>query len=99
MRSLKVQSLNQNVTVQEKTVPENTGVDSGDDAGVEQTAESSEDSSETSLNQKVLQVSSYLCGCRHHSAHFRIKSREGIEKEALKDLSKRICTGNVKISR
>ena len=38
----------QNVTVQEKTVPENTGVDSGDDAGVEQTAESSEDSSETS---------------------------------------------------
>ncbi|WP_235284216.1 hypothetical protein [Methanosarcina sp. 1.H.A.2.2] len=37
-----------NVTVQEKTVPENTGVDSGDDAGVEQTAESSEDSSETS---------------------------------------------------
>ncbi len=38
----------QNVTVQEKTVPENTVVDSGEDTGIEQSTESSEDSSETS---------------------------------------------------
>jgi len=38
----------QNVTVQEKTVPENTVADSGEDAGAEQSAESSEESSETS---------------------------------------------------
>jgi hypothetical protein len=38
----------QNVKVQEKTVPESTDADSGDESGVEQNAESSEESSETS---------------------------------------------------